>query len=161
MISAATQRGESGCVVAGARRAVAVLVLAVIVLGGAGTSAAEGKQDSVQLPHKVNIRLMRTLERQLSDVEKALVGQAKLPKERVRNVTMSFQNFIDDVVLASGRYTDIYPRAIFDVLCGELKTTKPKTVIGNLLIQYHKSEKFKTIAESRESKSPKNGGAGT
>jgi hypothetical protein len=138
-----------------------LVALSLAVFGMTATASAEGKQDSVPLPPKVNIRLMRTLERQLSDIERALVDQAKLPKERVRNVTMPFQNYIDDVVLASGRYTDVYPRAIYEVLVTELNTSKPKSEIANSLIDYQKKGRFKALAESQESKNPKKGSAGT
>jgi hypothetical protein len=138
-----------------------LLAPSLVVFGVSVTAFADAKQDSVQLPPNVNIRLMRTLERQLSDVERALVDQAKLPKERVRNVTMPFQNFIDDVVLASGRYTDVYPRAIYEVLVTELNTSKPKSEIANSLIDYQKKGRFKALAESQRSKTPKKGSVGT
>jgi len=63
-----------------------------------------GNQDSVTLPLKVKIRLMRTLERQLSDIERALVAKAGLAKERVRNVTMPFLNYIDRLRSVHARY---------------------------------------------------------
>jgi hypothetical protein len=138
-----------------------LVALSLVVFGVSVTAFADTKQDSLALPPKVNIRLMRTLERQLSNIERALVDQAKLPKEKVRNVTMPLQNFIDDVVLASGRYTDVYPRAIYEVLVTELSTSKPKSEIANSLIDYQKKGRFKALAESQESKNPRKGSAGT
>lgn len=126
-----------------------------------GSARAEDKPDTIRLPERVNIRLLRPLERELSNVERALVEEAKIEKERVRNVTMPLQNYLDDVVLASGRSTDIYPQVIYEVLIEELSSTKPRTQIANLLIDYQKKGQFKARAEARESRSPKKGKAGS
>ncbi|MBI5868336.1 MAG: hypothetical protein HZB43_08635 [candidate division Zixibacteria bacterium] len=135
------------------------LLLLLALLHGGAVIAAE-KPDSSRFPSRVNIRLMRTLERQLSEIERALVDDAKFSKERVRNVTMPLQNFIDDVVLASGRYTDIYPQAIYDVLVEEFATAKPRVEIADLLVEYQRHGQFKARAEAKDSKVPQKGRAG-
>ncbi len=139
------------------RPVVPVSFLLLVALLNGGPAISEEKPDSSRFPSRVNIRLMRPLERQLSDIERALVEEAKISKERVRNVTRPLENYIDDVVLASGRYTDIYPQAIYDVLVEEFATAKPRMEIADLLVEYQKHGKFKARAEA---KVPQKGRAG-
>ena len=106
--------------------------------GGAGGT----RQD---LPDRVNIRLVSRLESELSRIERAAAACDGADPETVRNVTIPLQNHIEDMVLASGVYADIFPVLIHDIICIESRKGLTRQEIAILLLRYQKENRYRIL----------------
>jgi len=101
-------------------------------------------QESIK--DRIEVRVIKTLEKQLLHIEKKLIAIPDIDSSFVRNITMPFQNYLEDVVLASGRQADCFPQIILQVLKEKIaEKKKKKHQIAFLLVEYYINGKFEKL----------------
>ena len=99
-----------------------------------------------KIKETINVQVIKTLEKQLILIENELLKLPNIDTTRVKNITMPFQNYIEDVVLPLGNYPTCYPMTIFILLKEKLLLKKQsKHELAFLLIDYFINGRFKQL----------------
>ena len=127
------------------RRLTGAALLALATLFPTSPTTPGARADGFgELPVAVEIRVLKYAEQELARVERVLKQQHGVEAERVANVTVPLQNYIEDE-LGGGAVT-IYPRAVFELVLKAVRGSTKKDEIGRRLVQYQRDGRFARIA---------------
>jgi len=122
-----------------------LLIAALQPIAPANAASGPAPATRQDLPVRVNIRLVSRLESELSRIERSAAACEGAAPETVRNVTIPLQNHIEDMVLASGVYSDIYPALIRDIICIESRSGHSRQEIAILLLRFQKENRYRIL----------------
>jgi hypothetical protein len=129
--------------------ALSFLAWAGAPFAAAGAAAGFSGDAGQELPARVNIRLVSRLENELSRIEGSAADCRGVDPKSIRNVTIPLQNYIEDIVLASGVYVDIYPTLIRNIICIEARNGLSRQEIAILLLRFQKENKYRILLLDR------------
>ena len=128
---------------AGRRRPVCALAfLLAVALFPQAAAHAEGFGD---LPVAVEVRIVKYAEQELARVERVLRQQHGVEPDKVANLTVPLQNYLEDA-LGGGTVT-VYPRAVFAVALKALRANAKKEELGRRLVEYQREGRFAKVAK--------------